>query len=424
MLSAVNVPQPAGDNAAATHTTLWTAGLVLAVWWACFQFSAVWVATGIGGENQPFMDLYGILAACDAARAGVDPFLPNDFDPYHRPHVYTTWWLELGRLGLTRADTRWLGATLLVVTLLTAALLVRPRLRSEGAVLALLLVSPAFLLAVNRANNDLVVFVLVSAGLICFRSGAPVAGAIGVVLFAVSAVLKYYPLVTLVALLGIRSRRGFMAALGLYGVVLVLAWPGLEPGLRSAARFMPHPDWLYAYGAPVLLRNLGLTGIWGWLAPAGVMALWAGAGTWRQWAEATPDTPPAEQNAEREFVLGAAMVLGLFFWGSSYVYKLVFAVWLLPWLWLKRGDPADGPWARRILALLLAAAWFEGVIAVILNLLAGPNSLPLAGALLKGALTVSQLLTWAWVACLLRVVLGLLGRQVRSWWWHGRPAAA
>ena len=403
---------------------LWVAGVVLAVWWACFQFPAVWVATGIGEPNRPFMDLYGILAASDAARAGVDPYQPNDFDPYHRPHVYTTWWLELGRLGLTRADTRWLGASLLVVTLLTAAFLVRPRLRSEGAVLALLLISPAFLLAVNRANNDLVVFVLVSAGLLCFRSAAPAARAVGVVLFAVSAVLKYYPLVTLVALLGIRSRRGFIASLGLCGLVLVLAWPGLEPGLRSAARFMPHPDWLYAYGAPVLLRNLGITGAWGWLVPAGAMALWAGAGVWRQWTDMAPEASPVGQDAEREFVVGAAMVLGLFFLGSSYVYKLVFAIWLLPWLWLKRGDPADGPWARRILALLLAVVWFEGVVAVLLNLLVGPHSRLLAGTWLKGALTISQLVTWIWVAGLLRVALGLLGRQAGAWWRHGRPELA
>ncbi|MBI2813916.1 MAG: hypothetical protein HYX71_06500 [Opitutae bacterium] len=403
---------------------LWVAAVVLTVWWACFQFPAMWVATGIGEANRPFMDLYGILAACDAARAGVDPFLPNNFDPYHRPHVYTTWWLELGRLGLTRADTRWLGAALLGVVLVTAMVMARPRNWSEGVALALLLLSPAFLMAVNRANNDLVVFVLISMGLLCFRSERWTARAAGVGLFAVSAVLKYYPLVTLVALLGIRSRRGFIASLGLYGLVLVLAWPGLEPGLKSAARFIARPEWLYAYGAPVLLRNLGLTGTIGWLVPAGLMALWAGAGAWRKWTPGARAETPVGQNAEREFVLGAAMVLGLFFIGSSYVYKLVFAVWLLPWLWLKRGDSIDGPRARRILVLLLAVVWFEGVIAVLLNLLVGPHSRLLAGTWLKGALTVSQLLTWAWVACLLRVTLGLLGRQAGAWWRHGRPAAA
>lgn len=397
-------------------TAAGVAGLALVVWLACFQFPAVWVATGIGEASRPFMDLHGLLAAIDAARAGEDPFQPNSFDPYHRPHVYTAWWLELGRLGLTRSDTLWLGAVLLGLFLLTAVLMLRPRTRNEGVGLLLLLISPAFLLAVNRANNDLVVFVLVSAGLLCFRSGAGVARTAGVLLFAVSAVLKYYPLVTLVTLLGIRSRRGLAASLGLYALVLVLAWPGLEPGLKSAAKFMPQPEWLYAYGAPVLLRNFGVTGLLGWLLPAGLMAVWASTSAWTKIAEPRAAGPAEEQAAEREFLVGAATLVGLFFLGSSFVYKLVFALWLLPWLWQRHDDPATARWCRVTWGLLLAVVWAEGAAATGLNLLFGPQSSPLALGLLKTALTVAQLLTWAWVACLLRLSLILFGRRVRAWW--------
>lgn len=400
---------------------VWVAGLVLLVWWACFQFPLVWAATGIGEANRPFMDLYGILAACDAARAGVDPFLPNNFDPYHRPHVYTAWWLELSRLGLTRADTLWLGAGLVGLMLLAAVVMTRPRTRNEGAGLLLLLISPAFLMTVNRANSDLVVFVLISAGLLCFRSGSGPARAAGVLLFAVSAVLKYYPLVTLVTLLGIRSRRGLAASLGLYALVLVLAWPGLEPGLKGAAKFMPQPEWLYAYGAPVLLRNLGLTPAWGWLVPAGLMTFWAGSAAWRKFQDTTAEASGAERGAEREFILGAVLLVGLFFLGSSYVYKLVFAVWLLPWLWLNHRDPSEGHWARITLGLLLAVVWFEGAMTVGLNLVFESRGEALALNLLKGTLVVSQLLTWAWVSCLLRQLLIMLGREARAWWRPDHP---
>ncbi len=403
---------------------LWVAGVALAVWWACFQFPAVWTATGIGEANRPFMDLYGILAACDAARAGVDPFLPNNFDPYHRPHVYSAWWLELRRLGLTRADTLWLGAVLVGMMLLAAVVLTRPCTRREGIGLLLLLISPAFLMAVNRANSDLVVFLLISGGLLCFRSGSGPARAAGVLLFAVASVLKYYPLVTLVTLLGIRSRRGLAASLGLYALVLVLAWPGLEPGLKSAAKFMPQPNWLYAYGAPVLLRNLGLATTWGWLLPAGLMTLWAGSAAWRKFPDATAEASGAERDAEREFIVGAVMLVGLFFLGSSYVYKLVFAVWLLPWLWLNHQNPTEGRWARATLGQLLVVVWFEGAMALGLNLGFGSRGEAAAFMLLKGTLVASQLLTWVWVACLLRLLLPMLGRQIRAWGRNNQPAVA
>lgn len=405
------------------RTAAWVAGVVLVTWTACFLFPRVWVMTGIGEAARPFMDLHGILAAVDAARAGMDPFVPNSFDPYHRPHVYSEWWLELGRLGLTRADTVWLGVVLMTVVLLTTLVMVRPRTRTEGVGLMFLLISPAFLMTVNRANNDLVVFVLISAGLLCFRREAWEPRALGVLLFALSAVLKYYPLVTLVLLLDVRSRRGFLGSLALYALVLVLAWPGLEPGLKSAARYIPQPDWLYAYGAPVLLRNFGLTGPLGWLVPAGLMGVWAVASAWKKMAEPRVESSLEGQAAESEFIVGAAMLAGLFFLGSSFVYKLVFSIWLLPWLWQPQADPAEARWGRVTWGLLLAVVWWEGLAAIGLNLVFGPESPAPALGLLKAALTVSQVLTWLWVACLLRLLLILLGRRLRAWWpvLAGRP---
>jgi hypothetical protein len=236
-----------------------------------------------------------------------------------------------------------------------------------------------------------------------------------VLLFAVSAVLKYYPLVTLVLLLEVRSRRGFLGSLVLYALVLVLAWSGMEPGLKSAAKYIPQPDWLYAYGAPVLLRNFGLTGTLGWLVPAGLMAVWAAASAWTKLVEPQVESSSEGQAVEREFIVGAAMLAGLFFLGSSFVYKLVFAIWLLPWLWQPQDDPTEARWRRVTWGLLLAVAWLEGLAAIGLNLLFGPESQALALGLLKAVLTVSQVLTWLWVACLLRLLLVLLGRRLRAW---------
>ncbi len=415
----MKVPPPGPTRSDWRRTAAWVTGFVLLAWFACLRFPVVWIATGIGEANRPFVDLYGILAASDAAKAGVDPFLPNSFDPYHRPHVYTTWWLGLGRLGLARSDTFWLGWGLLGTVLLAAVVMVRPATRKEGLGLLLLLISPAFLMAVSRANNDLVVFVLISAGLLCFHRDSSLLRAFGVLLFALSAVLKYYPLVTLVILLELRSRREFAANLALYGLLLLVAWPGLEPGLRSAAKYMPQPEWLYAYGAPVLLRNLGIAGAGGWLVPAGLLAGWATVTAFLK----PVDPAPAEPAAEREFMLGAAMLAGLFFVGSSFVYKLVFAVWLLPWLGQSPADPVEGRWRRLTWWLLLAVVWFEGLAAVFLNLVVGIRSQSLAQTGLKVVVVISPLLTWALVACLLRALAAGLRRSIAAWWAALRPAA-
>lgn len=396
---------------------LWVAGLVALVWLACFRFPTVWVATGIGEAHRPYFDLYSILAASDAAAAGVDPFQPNDFDPYRRPHFYSDWWFVLAPLGLGRADIGWLGPVLLVITLFTAVVTTRPRSRREGTALFLLLVSPAFLLMANRTNPDLVVFVMISVGLLLFRRESWPWRAMAVVLFAVAAVLKFIPLVTLVVLLDLRSRRGLAAALGLYGLVLVLAWPGLAAGLKSSAQFMPRPEWLYAFGAPVFLRNLGISAPLGWLVPAVPLGLWVLACTHRKLTGSEGEVKSPDPAAEREFICGAAMLVGVFFLGASYLYKLIFALWLLPWLWHQCGGvAAEARWGRATWILLLAVAWLEGTMAVGVNLLVGPWSLPVAEGLLKGTLIISQLLTWALVACLLRFLLGYVAQRSRALW--------
>lgn len=397
--------------------------MVAAVWVTCFHFPVVWLATGIGEAGRPFLDLYGILAAFDAMRAGADPFLPNALDPYHRPHIYSEWWLELARFGLGRPDTLWLGAALAGAVLLMAVVMVRPGTRRQGLDLFLLLVSPALLLAVNRANNDLVIFLLISAGLFCFRGERWPARALGVVLFAAAAVLKYYPLVTLVVLLEMRRRRGLAAGLGLYGLVLLLALPGLAQGFQSAARVIPGPEWLYAYGAPVLWRNLGLTTPSAWLLPGLLLLAWAARGAYGKMAGPFSAGPAPEHTAMREFMCGAAMLVGLFFLGASYVYKLIFALWLLPWLWQQCGGGAPAArWGRATWGLLLAVVWLEGGMAVVLNLLIGPRSLPVAEGLLKATLVISQLLTWALVACLLRFLLIYVAQRGRALFLSGRPA--
>ncbi|MBP6508318.1 MAG: hypothetical protein KA257_12205 [Opitutaceae bacterium] len=291
-------------------------------------------------------------------------------------------------------------------------------MRNECGALLLLLVSPAFLMALNRANIDLVVFVLIGGGLMCFRCEAWLVRTLGVLLFAVCAVLKYYPLVTLIVLLELRPWRRFATALALYGLVVVLAWPGMASGFKSAAKYMPQPEWLYAYGAPVGLRDWGIDGALGWLIPALLLALWAAVAAWRERARSVERSEESRESrmAWREFLMGAAMLVGVFFLGASYVYKLVFAVWLLPWLWQEHRDAAEARWCRATWWLLLAVVWLEGLAAMGINLLAERASPEFAMQLLKGALTCTQFLTWLWIACLLRFLLLGIDRWLLVWW--------
>ncbi len=418
-------PQPsirqADSSLSSSGGTPWRGNLVLAgvvgmIWWLCFRFPAFWMASGIGEATRPFLDLYALLAACDAVKLGLNPLLPNMLDPYNRPFCFSEWWFELARLGWGRKDTLWLGTALLAATLVTAVQIARPVTRREQWALGLLLVSPAWLLAVNRANQDLVIFLVSSLGLVCFRNSGGPARALGVILFASSAVLKFFPLATLVLLLDFRSRRQVLAGFVLYALVLLLAWPGLAPALRLVGRQAPTPEWLYAFGAPVLMRDFGFVGWLGWLLPAGFLIGWAIREAGKHAGAPRAVQADGGDAAEREFVCGAVLIVGAFFLGASYLYKLVFAAWLLPWLWRQYdGNALEARWARVTWSLLLAVVWLEGTMALVINLLVGPWwSQTVAVGLLKATLVISQLLTWALVACLLRFLLIYVARRGRT----------
>lgn len=409
-----NPAKPAAPRPA-WETPFLTALLVATVWVACFYFPGVWTITGIGEEDKPFLDLRNILAAGEAEQLGLDPYAKNPLDPYNRPHGYTAWWLVTGSLGLSRVDTAWLGTLLLGLVLASTVLLLRPAGWREGTGLLLVLISPPLLLAINRANHDLAVFVVMIAALACFRGERALLRAAGIVLLAAAAVLKYFPLAAVVLVLEARTRRELLGWSLLYCLVLLLAWPALAPGLHVAATHEPAPSWLFAFGAPVLFRNLDLAAapLYGWLAASGIL-LTGLAGWWMSAARSAADTGAEMHAPEREYAAGAVMLVGCFLHGSSYGYKLVFALWLLPWLWRAVVTPAEARWRKATWILLLAVLWFEGSAAVAINLGLFSSLLSPAAIqrLLEATLLFGQLLTWALVVCLWRGLLIYLGRRM------------
>jgi hypothetical protein len=385
-----------------------TALLVASAWLGCFHLPGFWLITGIGGADNLFLDLRHLLAAGQAAQLGLDPHTSNPFDPYHRLYGFTDWWLLLGQMGLTLDDTLWLGTSLIGATLLATVSLLRPANWRQGATVFVVLVSPPLLFALNRANHDLVVFVIMCLALACLRDSRSGLRALGILLLAVSAALKYFPLAAGLILLDARSRRELVLWGLLYALVLLLAWPAMAEGLQVSGRNTPAPSWLFAFGAPVIFRELGVaaSGALGWLA-AGTMLL-TGAGSW--WRSATRRQPAATGTAadwEREYACGAVMLVGCFLHGSSYLYKMVFALWLLPWLWRAALSPAEERWRRATQRLLLAVLWVEGglVLGINLNVVNGLFEPATARRLLQGTVLFGQGLTWALMLCLWRGLL-------------------
>lgn len=356
---------------------LWTALLgAFVLGWLGFFYRqpAMLTSVGVGHyriELAPdryhelwFLDAFAILASNDALAAGADPYAPNRLDYMQRPHVYGPAWLVLRHLGLTRAHVGAVGLWLGAAFVLVVVLFFRPRdPRSLLWCLAIVCTTPV-LAALERANNDLVVFLILSAVVPCLSSRRAAVRTLAIVLIAVAAALKYYPAAAALILLAASPARELRWRIGATAAAFALiAWHVAAPVPGYAV--LPAPRGVLSFGAASIFHELGMDGV-GVQLVAVFAALLLGFMWWRSpllrdWR------PPADRQSQwLHFVLGGALLTGCFFVGQHFAYRWVFAIWLAPLLWSLPQDsraPAPVRTLARVTAwLLLAMLWTEAVL--------------------------------------------------------------
>jgi len=161
----------------------------------------------------------------------------NPCDALGRPYSYSPLWLAIvpGSLG-TRA-TGSVGASLDLLFLLSLTAVLRPRTARELVILGAAAVSPMAIYALERANNDLAVFLLVICGAILFTAPRPFR-LFSYWLFVAAGLLKYYPLVLLILVARERRREALVTAAAA-SLTLILFGVAFYPELRTALASIP-----------------------------------------------------------------------------------------------------------------------------------------------------------------------------------------
>src|ERR1019366_4123041 len=219
----VPAPVSVGVDRPLRRGCLWLGSLAAAYVAAFAFYPRLFFAIGVNHYDAWFLDTFALLASNDAVSRGLDPYAPNPLDYFHRPHVYSHWWLHLRDLGLTRADVMWLGLTLVGTFLCAALWRLRPQtlrpLLWDGAVLC----SSPVLLALDRGNNDLAIFVLLTPVVPCLLSGRPAWRLAAPFLVTAAAMLKYYPAAAALVLLPAPDARELRSRLVLTLLLLLFA---------------------------------------------------------------------------------------------------------------------------------------------------------------------------------------------------------
>jgi Glycosyltransferase family 87 len=310
----------------------------------------------------PFLDIHAVLAAAQCQRQGIDVYLTNPCDALDRVHVYSPLWLALtpGFLGTSATAAVGLGLDLMFI--LSLAAVIRPATAGETLVLGLVALSPMTVYALERANNDLVIFLVILAGCSLDRTSRP--WRLGCyALYLTAGLLKYYPLVLLV-LLARERRRQAQAVAGVVGAIVVLL---LIRGHADFAKALPNIPTLSYFADSFSARNLPFgfaeaVGGLRWRSVIGVSLLviliaiaFARMRRTVQLLEASvPDRIGWESHC---LLVGALLVTACFLAGQNVDYRGIYFVLVAPGL-IRLHRTARDNGLRKFLARMVAAVLF------------------------------------------------------------------
>lgn len=299
-----------------------------------------WEAFGLPALNIDFADTRTITHSIDCLLSGRDPYVERSFDPWHRLYNYPPIWLQLRHLGVRSTTTKWIGGLFAAAFFGSCFALFRARNWITGGIIFLALLSWPVLFALERGNNDLVIFSILTAGALWIeRRGRRFVVLKRALLIVLMTVLKIYPVVTALAL--VRSRKLIWKAIAT-AVVAILALAAtsgskLLPTLRNTPQ-----EYMFSFGSlPVskTIHNLVhpnapaaapqhvlLTAIA--LALVGIVVGLFGRDSLLR------GLPHIDLYSARGFIAAAGLTIYgcIFFTGSSFDYRLIFLLCPLMYL--------------------------------------------------------------------------------------------
>jgi len=371
---------------------------------------AILHSVGVLPFDFPFLDTDTFMSAVRCLKEGVDVLDANPCDPLRRVFDYSPLWLLLAKLPVTAAWTTPVG--IVVDLMFIASLLLLPVGRTTAATgfIVLGVMGSSVLFALERGNNDLVLFALVAvaAALSCRTPALRVAGYAAALL---AGLLKYYPMTVMALATRERPIRFFAIAAGSAAVValfLVTMGDDLKRALHLipvgslygdmfgwssfAGGFARQMDWPDDAGTPI---QVGLT-----LAAFGIgVVLGLRPSTGRALDRLT--------DPERMALLaGSLLIVSCFFTAQNIGYRAIHLALTLPALtalWQVRAGRLWTVTMGLVLALLWTQAWRYWI-----PLQARPGTIT--------GWAIREALWWSTIPILIAIVTSLLVRSEMGRW--------
>ncbi|HKX07767.1 MAG TPA: glycosyltransferase 87 family protein [Stellaceae bacterium] len=389
-------------------------------------YAAILSHMGFSPYAFPFLDLHALLAAADCHRQGIDVYLSDPCDVLNRPHVYSPLWFDILPDFLNRETINPIGVILDLLFILSLPLIIRPRSWRECLFSIAAALSTTVIYALERANNDIVIFLLmVGAGRLF--AGARGRRLAAYAIFLLGGLLKFYPLAVLVLVV----RESWHTALVVVAVsviaVLTLWWAHgqeLMLVLQNLPKVSHYADSISAQNLPLgifLILPAGLASEEALATMAFVILLALSALLVLRIFRVLEQNQRIAEGwglEEAHLLIGAILLTGCFFAGENISYRGIFLLLTISGL-LRLREAAGTPGARRMvgaaLLAILGLLW-EQRVGLALNHLPGgsfgPGNPNLAEGLVGATYWVCrELLWWALISFFTAIIMSQLSRM-------------
>ena len=327
--------------------------VILGVLFRFLKPNDVWHLWNVPTMDPGFKDLRDVVMGIESSQPGQNA----SGDPFDLVGGYPKIWALLGGLGINSRDTNWLAVAVFCLFWISLFFFARGYDAATAFWISTVVFSPAAMLGYERANLDLMIFVILSAALALDQFSR----FFSVGLVSLAAMLKIYPIVCFGYLLK-ESRNKFLLWCGIGLGAFILYAASIGPALRGIVNYIPKGS-LFDYGTEVIgfriyeitnsrmLSNIGVALAYIILYLL-IMAVLYGSHV----------IPNDSIRIDRRFLdgfrLGALIYVGTFAEGNSFNYRLVFLLFCLPQmiLWMRSQAPLRY-WTRITFWAAIASCW-------------------------------------------------------------------
>jgi hypothetical protein len=347
--------------------------LLLALLFITVGEGRTWQFWQLDVQKMPFMDFRLIPGSAESFRNGFEPSVENPFDPNGRIFNYPAFWRLFFYTGITQSDTVWISITMIVLFFISVFLFPE-ELSITGAVAMLfVLFSPASMLLYERANVDLVVFVI--CVLIVFAESHSAYLATLLIMFG--SIVKLFPFFGVTVLLK-EPRNKFLLLFTACSLVLAIYMISTLNSVKASWSLTMRGDGA-SYGTDVFVTRYGPAisrSLSHWLPPAqlglllkygslAVAVLLLSVVLIRAFMDIQQPSTFSERNFAA-FRMGASIYVGTFLLGNNWDYRLAFLVLVVPQLveWMRSSSKGLRLVSWMSLILVLLSCWHFWIVEI------------------------------------------------------------